>query len=186
MLLSLMLLLAAAPAGKTYTVSAGAVKGAVDVPKHELVTVTENPPGFVFYSIKAGYEQPDDGPYTNVPAEMSVRIVKGTLDEAMEQMKKNNVGDQRQIAKEINRDGQVIWLVKEKGETKGTRTNRGFQFVPGDGAVFVIDVTGTTLTGMPRAARGTINQLLLAGLKSVKVNGDPVATKELQEHVTLR
>ncbi len=186
--LSLMvtLFLGATPKGETYTVSGEGAKGTVDVPKHELVTVTETPPGFVFYSIKAGYESPEDGPYTSIPAEMSVRVIEGTLDEAMAQMKKNNVGDQREIVEEIRRDGQVIWLVKDKNESRGMRSNRGFQFIPGDGAVLVIDVTGTTVAGMPRAARTIANQLLAAGLKSVKLNDQPVATKEIQEHVTLR
>lgn len=171
---------------QTYTIKTGDRAAALDVPKHDLVTVNNQTPDFLFYSVKAGYEQPEDGgPYAPVPAEMSITLVNGKLDEAMK-MKRSRLGESQKVSRELNRDGQVIWLIHDELDDEDMLTRRALQFIPADAATLVIDASATRVRGMPAGNVKLINRLLVTGLKTVKLDGTPVATRDIQQHVLAR
>ena len=62
---------------------------------------------------------------------------------------------------------------------------RGFYFVPaGQGRVFVVDASNNIVHGMPAKNRKTVNDALLVGLKSIKLDNRPITTSELQKYLT--
>ncbi|HRK32534.1 MAG TPA: hypothetical protein PLD59_15830 [Tepidisphaeraceae bacterium] len=94
-LLALISLMLAPPAKSgVHSITGEGATAVVQVPAGELVTVNEKP-DWLFFSIEAGYEPEGDGPYTNVPAEMSIAIRKGSLAEVVAQQREISVTGQR-------------------------------------------------------------------------------------------
>jgi hypothetical protein len=168
---------------ETHEIKQGDNKATIDVPKHALVKIDAKP-DWLFYSIQAGYGQPEEGAYTPVPAEMTFKFVEGTLDDAVAYCRKTDVGNQREIVREVKRDGQVVMLVKDKGSDNDLQTLRAFQFVPATGAVLVIDATSCVVRGMPAKNKKQITDLLMTGLKSIKLGEKSVKTMEAQRYLS--
>ena len=175
------------PATEVHELTLGSTKATFAVPTDpQRITVTKKP-AFVFYSIKAGYEPPQSGgAYSTIPAEMSVALVEGSLDEVLQQQRKIYLTASRELVKETKRGEEVIWLVRDAGDRGPGGTKRGFQYVPVEGGVLVIDASGDSVKGMPPKHRQAINTLLMVGLNGIKVGDTPVSTKEIQTHVVLK
>jgi hypothetical protein len=175
---------------RTHAIHSGAVKATLGIPKHELVTVTASPV-FVFFSVKAGYPQPEDGPYANIPGEMNVRIIDAPMEKAIADQRKILINATREIGREVKLGDQVIWLLVQNTDPATSQTLRAVQFVPvttpaGAKKVLMIDATSMQFKGMPPRARKQIDDLLATGLKGVTLNGNAVSTAEVLKYLNIK
>ena len=189
--LLLLCLLAALPAHAAeprHWIERGNQNASLEIPDHDLVTVnTSDDDRFLFYSIQAGYEAGrSNGPYTNVPAELNLRLVAGSLDDALAKWRKQYLTPHDRYEGTLtDADGRATWLLTET-DADPFDIRRAFVFIPVADHVVILDASASTVPGMPKRNRDLINRLLKHGLTTVEVNDEPLKLDDVYQHLQLR